>query len=454
MVHIKVRNGLDIPIKGKPEGEMRSLTTPKFVALNLSKFRDFKFKLLAKQGDHVKIGQVIADDKSCPGRYFVSPGAGTIKEVVRGLRRRLLYIVIELDQEESYEDFGTLSVESAPKEMLITHMKKSGMFSQIRKRPFNLLANPEETPRDIFVKAIESAPFACPAEHQVLGFEKEFQIGLTALSTLTSGKVHLTYHKKSTLPAFTEAQNVEKHTVEGPHPSSNLSTHIHFIAPIQTVEESVWTLHASDVVCLGVSLSQGKLHIERSLSIAGPGITPQARGFYKGRAGLPIANLIDSKNSKGWIRYISGDPLTGTQVTPEEFLGFQDYTFCALHENEQREFLHFFLPGFHKYSTHRVYGSGFAAKSGKEFDFNTNQHGEHRAFVDSSIFNKVMPMRIPTAELVKSIIAQDFDTAEELGLLEVDGEDFALPTFIDPCKNEMVEIVNEGLHSYAKEVVS
>jgi Na+-transporting NADH:ubiquinone oxidoreductase subunit A len=452
MSHINVRKGLTIPISGKPQGEMRSIPKPKTVALNLSHFDDVKFKLYVKKGEHVKIGQPIADDKSSLGRFFVSPGSGTIVDVIRGVKRRLLYVVIELDEEEQFQDLGTLNPESASKEELIVHLKKSGLFSHIRKRPFNLLANPEQLPRDIFIKGVDSAPFSIAPENQVIGFEEEFQIGLDALNKLTDGQVHLVYQKESTLPSFTQAQNVEKHTVSGPHPSGNTSVHIHHIAPISFVEEVVWTLNVHDVVTLGYSLSKGHYFIERKLSIAGNGITSKERGFYKGRAGLPISTLTDGRNESGWLRFISGNPLCGSRVKEDQYLGFQDYAFCAIPESEGRQFLHFFQPGFHKYSSHKAYASGHTLKSEREFNFDTNQHGEHRAFIDSSIYDKVMPMHIPTIPLVKAIIGNDFDSAEELGLLEVDGEDFALSTFIDPCKNEMVEIVNKGLKEYAKDV--
>lgn len=116
--------------------------------------------------------------------------------------------------------------------------------------------------------------------------------------------------------------------------------------------------------------------------------------------------------------------------------------------------MHFFRLGIDKFSGTRAYFSGHLNQSKREYEFTTTQHGEKRAFVVSYAYEKVMPMRIPTMQLVKAIMSEDFDLAETLGLFEVASEDFALATFIDPCKIEMVDIVREGLRSYAQEVLA
>ncbi len=453
MVHIKVTRGLDIPIAGKPSGSIQNLIAPQQVALNLACFEDIKFKVFIKQGDEVCIGQPLAEDKNCPGRMFVSPAGGVIKEIRRGLKRRLLAIVIDVAKEEKEVSLNPINIKMASKEEILERLKVLGLFAHIRSRPFNGLANPHVMPRSIFVKALESAPFAPDCERQVSGKEREFQAGLEALSKLIQGKVHLVYREGTSCKAFSEALFVEKHTAEGPHPVANSSVHIHYIDPIQKVEDVVWTLTAHDVVCIGYALLHGKYLVEKLISIAGNGIVEGKRGFFKGRAGYPIGGLVAGRNDKGHLRLISGDVLTGTIVQMDDFLGFYDTVFSVIPENVEREFLHFFRLGIGKYSASKAYFSGFIDPSKQEFDFTTNQHGENRAFIDASVYERVMPMQIPTMHLVKAVLAEDFELAEELGLLEVDSEDFALPTFVCPSKVEMMEIVREGLRRYAKEVL-
>ena len=455
MAHIKISRGLNVPLKGVPVGPVEALAKPQEVSLNLAPFMGTKFKLLARAGDVVSIGQPICEDKGCPGRFFVSPAGGTIKEVRRGLKRRLLDIVIEVDKgEEKQVTHKALKVSSASRKQIVDLLMEGGMFAHIRHRPFNLLADPTHTPRSIFVNAAPSAPCTPSAELQVEGFEEEFQLGLSVLAKLTDGPVHLVYRSGSSLKAFTDAKDVESHTIEGPHPSGNASVHIHNIDPIKQCHDCIWTVDAHDVVSIGVLFGTGKKHLERVIGVGGPGVLGDKTGYFRVREGMPISALIAGRNEKGLVRMISGDVLTGSKVEVDDFLGFEDYCFSVVPENTEREMLHFFRPGLSKFTATKTYLSGHRKDGSTQYDFTTSQHGEERPFIDGAVYEDVMPMQIPTMELVKALVSEDFDTAEELGLLEVDGEDFALPTFICPSKIEMGEIVSEGLRHYAQDVLT
>lgn len=462
MVQIKITKGLDIPIQGKPQGSPQPLilageatpqSAPHQIALDLTPFETTKFKILARLGDKVKLGQPLAEDKASPGRFFVSPAGGIVKEIRRGLKRKLLDIVIEVDQTEEIEQHHKIDLASISREDLVEFLKLTGVFSCIKQRPFNTLANPNQTPRSIFVKAIESAPFAPPAEFQVLGHEKEFQAGLDALAKLTSGKVNLVYRQGTDCKAFSEAKNVEKHTAEGPHPVANQSLHIQEIDPIRSAENVIWTVDAHTVVRIGYLLMHGRYYVDRVISIAGPGIIEGKTGYFKVRDGFPISALLSGRIKKGYMRLISGDPLSGRHVETEDYLGYFDYVFCVIPENTKREFLHFFRLGWDKYTFSKAYLSGHLDNSEKEYLFTTNQHGEHRPFIDNTLYNKVMPLNVSTIHLVKAVMAEDYDLAESLGLLEVDSEDFALPAFVDQSKIDMPDIIKNGLRRHAADVL-
>ena len=382
---------------------------------------------------------------------WASPAAGTVIEIRRGLKRRLLDIVIDVSDEESYVEFGHFDLPGKTREEIVARLKSGGLFSHIRRRPFNVLAHPDREPKSIFVKAIESAPFTPPSEMQVEGHETHFQTGLDALAQLTSGKVHLVYRKETPLKAFTEAHNVERHTAEGPHPIGTYSVHIQQIDPINNSDDTIWTLSAHDVVCIGHHLNTGRYLTERIISIAGPGVIPERTGYFKVREGFPIEPLVSNRIKHGYTRLISGDPLTGQKVETNDFLGFYHFVFCAIPESVDREFLHFFRLGIHKYSFSGAYLSGHLNNEYREYDFNTSLHGEHRAFIEPSLYDKVNPLAVPTMQLVKAVMAEDYDLAEELGLLEVDSEDFALPTFVCPSKMEMTEIIKQGIKTYSQE---
>lgn len=451
---IYIKKGLDIPMSGKPEGGIQALPQSRQIALNLDPFDDIRFKVLIKAGDSVKIGQPLVESKTAAGLFFASPASGVVSEVRRGLKRRLLDIVIDVPshEEEKYEEWGSLAPSKASQDEIIAHLMRGGLFPHIRMRPFNLIANPKFPPRDIFVKAVETLPFVPSAELQVEGHADLFQIGLETLTRLTSGNVHLVYKEGSSFSSFSNIRGVIHHTVTGPHPAGTSSVHIHFIAPVQKADDYVWTLSALDVLAVGKMMAQGRYFTERIISIAGNGIIEGKRGFFKGRAGYPVTLLMAGRIHDQAPRLISGDPLTGVQVEESDFLGFYHTAFSVIPERAGREPFHFLRLGLDKFTATGAYLSGHVKPPEGGYPFTTNQHGEERAFIDGAVYERVMPMRIPTMHLVKAIISEDFELAEKLGILEVASEDFALPTFICPSKIEMMDIVKQGLHQLSKEM--
>lgn len=448
--HIEIKKGLDIPMDSKPAGNMQNLPKPKTISLDLSPFQGVKFKLLKKEGP-VKLGEPIAFVKGHEEILFVAPAGGIIKEIRRGLKRRLLDIVIEVAESENKITFETAEPKKLNREAILEKICKAGLFPRFRMRPFNVMANPKDTPKSIFVKGVASDPYACTPEMQVEGKEKDFQTGLDALAKLTEGSVHLVYRAGSTCKAFSDAKSCLIHTVSGPHPAGNVSVHIHNIDPIQNANERIWTLTAKDVVAIGHLFNAGEYFTDRIISLGGSALLPKKSGFFKAREGYPVSEILQGRNENVPIRIISGSVLTGAQVDLDGYLSFYDESLAVLPENTEREMFHFFRLGSHKFTASKTYLSGFLKDA--EYSFSTNQHGEHRAFVDGAIYDQYMPMQIPTLPLVKAIMTKNFEEAEALGMLEVDGEDFALASFVDPCKNEMNSIVTEGLRAYASEVV-
>jgi Na+-transporting NADH:ubiquinone oxidoreductase subunit A len=447
---IRIKNGLDIPIKGAACGLPVANGATKKAALNLKAFHDVRFKVLVKIGDRVKIGTPLAENKSIAGQMFVSPACGLVSEIRRGLKRALEAIVIDVEKDE-FESIGSLNPSSS-KEQILSHLLKGGVFPHIRMRPFDLVASTAYVPRDIFVTAHETLPFLPSAEMQVEGHEKEFQIGLDALSKLTNGKVHLGLKENSTAKAFTEAKNVQKYFISGPHPAANASLLIHFVKPIETANDYVWTLSTIDVIAVGMMMKEGRYYHKRIVAIGGNAIFENKRQFLETRAGAHLGELLQGRVAHKDSRLISGDPLTGTEANLEDFLGFYHTCVSMIPENHEREAFHFLGIGSNKYSATGAYLTGHLKPPPEGYDFTTNQHGEERPFVDSAIYEKVMPMRIPTMQLVKAVLAENFELAASLGLYEVAPADFALPSFICPSKIEMMDIIRRGLHIYSKDM--
>lgn len=429
---IKIKKGLDIPLQGRPSGSIKDLPLPAEVALDLSAFEPLLFSLLKKEDDKVKVGEPIVEDKKCQGRFFVSPGSGRIKKIIRGAKRRILSIVIETDQLQTPFKKEKGSIET---------LMRGGLYPHIQMRPCERIAHPNKKPEAIFVRAIESAPFVPPAEMQIEGREEFFAAGLEGLKSIAP--LHLIYREGSSCSLFTNPPHGDAHSAAGPHPIGNPSLHIAALHPIKRNDQVIWTLSVSDVIAIGMWIKEGIYYADKVIGIGGEGIPEEKRGYYRVNRGSSLESLIGKYDDS--VRVISGDPLNGTSSI--EYLGFHHLAVSAFPEAEKkREFLHFLKMKRKGYTASKAY---FFQK--KEPSFTTYQHGEERAFVDGAIYDPVMPLNIETMPLIKMLLTEDYEKGEALGLLEVSPEDFALPAFICPSKIEMPEIVKQGLQRYAEQ---
>jgi Na+-transporting NADH:ubiquinone oxidoreductase subunit A len=167
-------------------------------------------------------------DKNRPEIRFVSPVSGEVVAVNRGEKRKLLSVVVKPDVTIEYEAFGKKNVVSLQPEQIKESLLEAGVWPFIKQRPFDIVASPTDTPRDIFVSTHYTAPLAPDFEYIVKDQEADFQTGLDALSKLTPGKVYVGVKKGSTL----KPSGVEVVEVEGPHPAGNISVLINKVKPI------------------------------------------------------------------------------------------------------------------------------------------------------------------------------------------------------------------------------
>ncbi len=432
-MHIKIRKGLDIPLKGNAQGEVaEELPLPSHLALELSPFHALRFRPLKELGERVRIGEPLVYDKQMPRRCFVSPASGEVVEVIRGEKRRIEAVVIRVEGEEQF------SSEVPAKEKLMEALALRGLLPHIEVRPCPRPAEVGRPPECILIKAIESAPFTPPPELEI---DERFQVGIDALRTLA--EVHLVSRRPL------DVRGAITHTAAGPHPIGNASVLLAAIHPLTSPQQTVWVLDVGTVVAIGELMTTGHYKSSQLIAIAGAGIPEHQRGFFLARRGYPVEELIRGRCELGMNRLISGDPLMGRKVECGDFLGFSDKVFCALPEGaERRRFMHFF----------RLFGGAYSSLHGylpgRKRGVTTSKHGEERAFIDGAIYDRVMPLKVPTMHLIKALLAEDWERARELGILEVAPEDFALPTFIDPSKIEMTEIAKRGLSAYAAETLS
>ncbi len=442
----KIKKGLDIKLKGAAERIVKEVAPASNYALKPTDFPGLIPKLHVKVGDQVKAGTPLFFDKYAPEVLFTSPVSGTVIAINRGERRRILEVIVEKEGEE-YVEFNVGSLDELDEAKIKEALLQSGVWPSIKQRPYDIVADPTETPKAIYISAFDTAPLALDLDFVVERDKENLQKGLDVLAKLAP--VHLNIHKTTRLDALINAKNVEVNTFSGVHPASNVGVQIHKIAPVNK-GDVVWTLDIQDVIILGRLFSTGKYDARKLVAVGGSEVrTPVYCSVIRGSQ---ISNLIASNlKDDEPIRVISGTILTGEKIEEDGYLGFYSSQVIVIPEGEESEFLGWALPGFGKLSASRTYFSWLTPK--KEYRPNANIHGEERAFVFTGQYEKVFPMDIYPVYLLKAILAKDIDKMEQLGIYEVAPEDFALCEFVCTSKIDSQKIVREGL-DYLREELS
>ncbi|HAM98076.1 MAG TPA: NADH:ubiquinone reductase (Na(+)-transporting) subunit A [Marinilabiliales bacterium] len=446
---IEISKGLNIPLKGKAEkilspGQIIGST----IALKPTDFPNLTPKAAIKEGDKVKAGDVIFYDKNTPEIKFTSPVSGTLKSIVRGERRKILEFVIEADSIIEYQQFTVGDVANLSKEQITELLLNSGTWPFVRQRPYNIIANPTDTPKAIFISGFDSSPLAPDLDFLLNGQDADFQKGIQALKKLTEGDIHLTVNGVfPTSKLFENTKDVELHTIVGPHPAGNVGIQIHHIDPMNK-GEVVWFIHPQDVLIIGRLFNKGIFDATRIIALTGSEV--EKPRYYRTILGSSIDKFLKDNIKPGNHRYISGNVLTGTRIGKEDFLGFYHHQITVIPDGNQYEFMGWLAPGFNKFSLSRTFFSWLMPN--KEYVINANVRGGRRALMITGNFEKVFPMDLLPMQLLKAMIIEDIDLMEKLGIYEVVEEDFALCEFVDTSKTDIQAIVRKGLDLMIKEL--
>jgi Na+-transporting NADH:ubiquinone oxidoreductase subunit A len=445
---IKIKKGLDIRLKGEADKTLSNAPRSRTFAIRPSDFHLVTPKMVVKEGAKIKAGDTVFYSKANNDIKFVSPVSGTLTAIERGAKRVITRIVIEADAQDTYKDFGTVNVATASAEVIKARLLEAGCWPFIKQRPYDVIANPEIAPKAIFISAYASAPLAANYDFTLKGKEAELQAALTALGKMTQGKVHVSVGKEGTTP-FETMDGITLHKVSGPHPSGNVGTQIAMIDPVNK-GETVWTVSAQDLVIIGELLLTGKFNAERIIALAGSSV--KAPKYYRTRIGSEVSTfLYDSGLNEENVRIISGNVLSGDQISPKGYLGYYHNMVTVIPEGDDYEFFGWNKPVFNKISNTRALTFSWL-NSKKEYELDTNTNGEHRAFVVTGNYEEVFPLDIYPLQLLKACMVQDLDQMEALGMYEVAPEDFALTEFICISKQPHQQIIRNGLDLMYKEI--
>lgn len=445
---IKLRKGLNIRLKGKAEPLLETAPQAELFALKPTDFPGLTPRLSVKQGQVVKAGEPLFYDKYNPEVFYGSPVGGTVFLINRGERRKILEVVVKADAATGAADFGSADPLSLDEAAIREKLLSSGLWPFIRRRPYGVVARPNEKPRDIFISGFDTAPLAPDYEFILKGQEKQFQTGVNALKKLTSGKVHLGLSATVGNSVLGQIKNVEITYFDGPHPAGNVGIQIHQVAPINK-GEVVWTVNPQDVVFIGRLFETGKVDLSKIIALTGSEVLRPR--YLKTTLGTRLCPILEGNlKTDGSQRIISGNPLTGNKVICDNFLGFYDSQLTVIPEGDTYEFMGWANPGIDKYSASKTFLSSLFPK--KEYELSANLHGGERAFVMSGQYEKYLPMDILPVYLLKSILVNDLDKMEQLGIYEVVEEDLALCEFACTSKIMAQDILRKGINIMMKEL--
>jgi len=448
---VKIKRGFDIGLAGRPATSVVDLTPSDTVAVYPLEFTHMKQRLVVAEGDIVKHGAVLMENKAHEAFKLRAPAGGQVVSITRGGRRFVERIVIEVDEaveSETFNSYAPETMQDVDRQAIIDQLITTGFLSLIRQRPFSGMADPAAQPKSIFVNAMSTGPFQADAEVVAAADPTAFQAGLDLMTQLTEGGVYLCVGPNAG-DTLKGAQRVSIHRFSGPHPSGNTSVHISRLDPMAPTD-IVWTTKAVDLVSIGRLFLDGALPTSRVVSLGGPSIKDEARSHYRMRPGGDLTPLLDLSLNYSDVRIISGDVLAGCEIPRDSHLRFHQSATTVIPAHKERYFMGWTMPGFKKMSFSRLFASTWLPGK-QDWHLGTNLHGEERALVLTGHYDKVMPLNIMVDFLIRAVLAGDTDEAIALGILETDPEDFALCDVICPSKIEVQEIISRGLRMIEEE---
>lgn len=445
---ITIKKGLDLPIAGKPAQVIHNGNRVNEVALLGEEYVGMRPSMKVREGDVVKKGQVLFEDKKNPGVVFTAPASGTVVAINRGEKRVLQSVVIRIEGDDQirFTAYDSAKLASLDAEQVKQNLVESGLWTTLRTRPFSKIPALDATPSSLFINAMDTNPLSADPVVVINEEKQAFIDGVTVLSRLISGDIHLCKAAGADLPAVS-ANNVKVHEFAGVHPAGLVGTHIHFIDPV-SVNKSVWHINYQDVIAVGKLFTTGELVTDRVVALSGPQVKNPR--LVRTQIGANLAQLTENELLDGDNRVVSGSVLHGnTAQGPHNYLGRYHLQVSALLEGYEKEFLGWITPGADKYSITRTTVGHFLKN--KLFNFTTAVNGGERAMVPIGNYERVMPLDIIPTLLLRDLISGDTDSAQALGCLELDEEDLALCTFVCTGKYEYGPILRQALDKIEKE---
>ncbi len=439
---VKLNRGFDIKLNGKAKKMLKDYTASTY-AVKPTDFIGLKPipKMMVKEGAKLKAGDAIFYDKGFEGVLFTSPVSGELIEIRRGAKRAITEIVIASDGKFNSAKFKAGQPASMGEESVRKQLMESGAWTLFVERPFGVIANPAIRPTSIHISASDTSPLAVDYGFILKHLDmRHVQAGIDVLNVL-SDKVVLHLDKNSSkVTAVDTLVGAEVIGFQGSHPAGNIGVQIHHVSPISKGDVA-WTIKIEDLATIGRLFNEGVYAPEKIVAVAGSVL--KNPHYVKLTAGANISDLIEGNLIDDNVRVVSGNVLSGNQIKKDGFLGVYHNLVSVLEEGDHHEMFGWLIPSYARPSLSPTFP--WRMMDLASFDANTNTHGEQRAFVVTGQYEEVLPMDVYPQHLMKSIIKNDFEEMEGLGIYELIEEDVALAEFVCTSKQPLQHILREGL---------
>ncbi|WP_311065555.1 Na(+)-translocating NADH-quinone reductase subunit A [Halomonas sp. DWK9] len=447
---IEVKKGLDLPITGAPEQRIEDAQPVRHVAILGTDYVGMKPTMEVQEGDKVKLGQLLFTDKKIDGVRFTAPAGGEVVAINRGEKRRLLSVVIKVDENEEAMTFASHdrgALGQLDRQLVVDQLIESGLWTALRTRPFSRTPAIDSVPADIFVTAVDTHPLSADPAFIINENAQAFEDGLKVLTRLTEGNVFLCTGANASIPG-SDVSGVKTESFAGPHPAGLVGTHIHYLSPV-ALHKKVWHIGYQDVIAFGKLFVEGKLDVSRIVAVGGP--RAEKPRILRTRVGASTQELLAGEVIKpDDTRVISGSVFSGAAAEGKlTYLGRFHNQISLLEEGNKRTFMGWLSLGANRHSVMGIYLSKFKGLS--NYAPTTSTNGSERAMVPVGNYERVMPLDVMPTQLLRSLIVGDIEVAMQLGCLELDEEDLALCTYVCPGKYEYGPILRDNLTMIEKE---
>lgn len=430
-----LKKGLDVPIVGAPAQRIEDGPDVVACALTGEDYVGLKPKMHVAEGDRVRLGEPLFEDRRFEGVVYTAPAGGTVRAINRGARRVLQSVVIDIDERDepvAFERCEASDIAGLEPERIRQNLLKSGLWPVLRTRPYSKVPDPQTSPAAVFVTAMDSSPLAADAAVVIGEAPDDFANGVRLVSRLSGGPTYVCSAPGAPLPEIA-ADGVRRATFAGPHPAGLVGTHIHFLDPVNA-EKTVWHLNYQDAMAIGKLFRTGVLPTDRVVSMAGP--AARRPRLLRTRLGASVASLIEGEVAGEDPRIVSGNILTGRRARgPFVYLGRFHHQIAMIEEGRKREAFGWLIPSMRKFATANVHLSSLFAR-GRRFALNTSLNGSPRAMVPVGLYEDVIPLDMLATQLLRALLVMDTEDAQALGCLELDEEDVALCSYVCMSKYE------------------